>query len=147
MGVGLRQGCVLSPLLFITYMNWIDRCSQTSECVKIGNFKINRLLFADDLVLLADSKVGLQHALDGFAAACDNAGMKISTAKTEILHHSRKPVQCFLQVGGVKLKQVEKFKYLGVAFTSDGTQDEEMDIRISKAGAVMHALHRSVVIK
>ena len=34
-----------------------------------------------------------------------------------------------------------------VAFTSDGTQDEEMDIRISKAGAVMHALHRSIVMK
>ena len=146
-GVGLRQGCVLSPLLFITYMNWIDRRSQTSECVRIGSFKISRLLFADDLVLLADSESGLQRALDGFAAACDYAGMKISTAKTEVLHLSRKPVQCSLQVGGVKLKQVEKFKYLGVAFTSDGTQDEEMDIRISKAGAVMHALHRSVVIK
>ena len=73
--------------------------------------------------------------------------MKISTAKTEVLHLSRKLVECSLQVGGVKLKQVEKFKYIGVAFTSDGTQDEEMDIRISKAGAVMHALHRSVVMK
>ena len=125
----------------------IDRCSQTSECVKIGNFKISRLLFADDLVLLADSVSGLQRALDGFAAACDYAGMKISTAKTEILHLSRKPVQCSLQVGEVKLKQVEKFKYLEVAFTSHGTQDEEMDIRISKAGAVMHTLHRSVVMK
>ena len=31
---------------------------------------------------------------------------------------------------------MEKFKYLGVAFTSDGTQNEEM-----------HALHRSVVMK
>ena len=73
--------------------------------------------------------------------------MKISTTKTEVLHLSRKPVQCFLPNDRVKLKQVEKFKYLGVAFTSDGTQDEEMDIRISKAGAVMHALHRSVVMK
>ena len=43
---------------------------------------------------------------------------------------------------------MEKFKYLRVAFTSDGTQDEEMDIRISTAPAAMHhALHRLVVMK
>ena len=53
---------------------------------KIGSFKISRLLFADDLVLLADSESGFQRALDGFAAACDCAGMKISTAKTEELY-------------------------------------------------------------
>ena len=58
------------PLFLSTYMKWIDRRSQTSKCVKIGSFKISRLLFADDLVLLADSESGLQRALDGFAAAC-----------------------------------------------------------------------------
>ena len=35
------------------------------------------------------------------------------------------PVQCSLQVGGVSLKKVEKFKYLEVTFTSDGRQDED----------------------
>ena len=52
-----------------------------------------------------------------------------------------------LQVNGATLKQVEKFKYLGVAFTSDGKQDEELDTRIGKASAVMRALHYSVVMK
>ena len=42
---------------------------------------------------------------------------------------------------------IEKFKYLGVAFTSDGRQDEELDTRIGKASAVMKALHRSVAMK
>ena len=50
------------------------------------------------------------------------------------------------------LKQVEKFKYLGVAFTRDGRQDEELDNRkINKAGlsddTVMRVRHFSVVMK
>ena len=52
-----------------------------------------------------------------------------------------------LQLNGATLKQVEKFKYLGVAFTSDGRQDEELDTRIGKASAVMQVLHYSLVMK
>ena len=49
-------------------------------------------------------------------------------------------------MNGATLKHVEKFKYLGVAFTNDGRQDEELDTRIGKASAVMRALHYSVVM-
>ena len=84
---------------------------------------------------------------NSYADACNTAGIKISTAKTEVLHLSRNPDQCVLQVNGATLKQVEKFKYLGVAFTSDGRQGEILDIRIGKASAVMRALHYAVVMK
>ena len=142
------QGCVLSPLLFIVYMNWIDKCSQADECATIGNCKISRLLFADDLVLLSSTESGLQRgALNSFADACNTAGMKISTDKNEVLHLSRNSDQCILQVNGATLKQVEKFKYLGVAFTSDVRQDQELDTRVGKASAVMRALLNSVVMK
>ena len=93
-GVGLRQGCVLSPLLFIVYMNWIDNCSPADECATIGNCKSSRLLFADDMFPLSSTESGLQRALHNFADACNTAGMKISTAKTEVLHLSRNPNQC-----------------------------------------------------
>ena len=73
--------------------------------------------------------------------------MKISKAKTEVLHLSRIPDQCPLLVNGATLKQLEKFKYLGVAFTSDRRQDEELNARIGKADAVMQALHYLVVMK
>ena len=119
----------------------------TDECATIGNCKISCLQFADDLVLLSSTESGLQRTLNSFADACNTAGMKISTAQTEVLHLSRNPDQCVLQVNGVTLKQVEKFKYLGVAFTSDGRQDEELDTRIGKASAVMRALHYSVAMK
>ena len=52
-----------------------------------------------------------------------------------------------LQVNRKALLQVQKFKYFGVAFTSDGRQDEKLDIRIGKAMATMRALHYSVVVK
>ena len=109
--------------------------------------QLNRLLFADDLVLLFSTESDLQCALNSFADASNTAGMKISTAKTEVLYFSRNPDQCVLQVNGATLKQVEKFKYLEVAFTSAGRQDEALVTRIGKANVVMRALHYSAVMK
>ena len=63
--------------------------------------------------------------------------MKISMKKIEVLQVPRNPDQCVLQVNGAMLKQVEKFKYLGVAFTSNGMQEEELDSQTGEAGAVM----------
>ena len=72
--------------------------------------------------------------------------ISISNTGTEILHPSRNPVQRSLQVDGVSLKYVKNFKYLEVAFTSDGRQDEELEVRSDKTSAEMRALHHSVVL-
>ena len=75
--------------------------------------------------------------------------MKISNAKTEVLHLSSNLDQCVLQVNGATLKQVEKLKYLGVASTSDGRQDKELDTRIGKASAAtqVHYCHEMRIVK
>ena len=145
--VGLRQGFSLSPILFLIYMDRIVKKSESCGGVKIGECTVQRLLFADDLVLLDSTQNGLQQALDRFSDACSVAGMKISSTKTETMCLFRQPKQCSIQIDGVSLKQSEKFKYLGVSFTSDGRQNSELDIRIGKASAVMRQLHRSMVLK
>ena len=38
---------------FNSYINWIGKCSQADECATIGNCKISRVLFDEDLVLLS----------------------------------------------------------------------------------------------
>ena len=73
--------------------------------------------------------------------------MKLSMAKIEIMCLSGHPVQFSFRTNGVTLKQTEKFKYVEVAFSSDGRQYNKLDSRIEKASAVMRQLYRSVVLK
>ena len=115
--VGLRQGCPLSPILFIIFMDRISRCSQGVEGVRFGDLRIGSLLFADDVVLLASSDRDLQLSLDRFTTECEAAGMRISTSKSESMVLNRKRVEWTLRVGDEILPQVEEFKYLGVLFT------------------------------
>ena len=115
----LRQECILSPLRFLIYMNWVDELSQTNECVTIGRCKIS---FAGFLGICPPTRIKwfcicLWH--------CWNENQHI---QTETLHLSRNPVRSSLQVGGISLKQTEKFRYLRVALTSDGRKDEELDV-------------------
>ncbi len=72
-----------------------------------------------------------------FAAECEEAGMRISTSKSEAMVISREKVACPLQVGGEFLPQMEEFKYLGVLFMSEGRMEREIDRRIGAASAVM----------
>ena len=56
-------------------------------------------------------------------------------------------VSSLLQLNGATQKHVYKFKYLGVAFTSDGRQNKELGFPIGKTLAIMKAVHYSVVMK
>ena len=107
--VGLRLGYVLSSLLFIIYLDKIDRDSFSISDITFGDCNVRRLLFIDDLALLSSNKSDLQYALNRFSDACLDAGMKITMAKTEIMCLSRHPVQCFIQTNGVILQQTEEF--------------------------------------
>jgi len=69
--------------------------------------------------------------------------MKISAKITNVSSVSRNPMQCMLQVSGNILQQVEKFKYLGVVFTSYRNRNKEVDPRIGKAYAVLREGYRS----
>uniref|UniRef100_A0A8C5CGF6 Reverse transcriptase domain-containing protein n=1 Tax=Gadus morhua TaxID=8049 RepID=A0A8C5CGF6_GADMO len=146
-GAGLRQGCALSPILFVIYMDRLSRRSRGREGLQFGGLRISSLLFADYVVLIGSSACDLQHSLDRLAAECEAAGMRISTAKSESMTLSRKPVDCLLRVGNESLAQVKEFKYLGVLFASEGTMEREIGRRIGAAGAVLRSLYRTVVTK
>ena len=64
----LRQGCPLIPLLFCVFISDLDYTLKSSSTGKItmDREEISVIMFADDLVLLADSSEGLKQSLSVF---------------------------------------------------------------------------------
>ena len=143
--VGLRQGCVLL-FFFISYMKWIYSHSRVDEGITIRRCRIDPLLFADDMVLLASLQQSLQHALDRFQLRATGREWKsiLKIPRYYVFTNSR---QCMLQVSGNTRQQVEKCKHLVVVFASDERWRAEIDTQIGKANAVLRELYRSVITK
>ncbi len=69
--LGVKQGCILSPTLFSSYINHLAKAIKELDCgIVMENYKLNILLFADDIALIADSPQSLQHMLDTLSKWC-----------------------------------------------------------------------------
>uniref|UniRef100_A0A3B3QL96 Reverse transcriptase domain-containing protein n=1 Tax=Paramormyrops kingsleyae TaxID=1676925 RepID=A0A3B3QL96_9TELE len=103
--VGLRQGCPLSSVLFIIFMDRISRRSQGVEGVQFGGLRIASLLFANDVILLASSAGDLQCAMGRFTGQATTWGPKQGGAPEGSQLHSASQRQiCFICVFCFKVK-------------------------------------------
>ncbi len=67
--VGVKQGCLLSGLLFNLYINdFITLAKALGIGVNINNERVCMLIYADDIVLLAETERDLQVLLDALYA-------------------------------------------------------------------------------
>ena len=83
---GVRQGCVLSPLLFNIFLSDIqetfDKCRDNPE---LNEQEISCLIWADDILILSESEKGLQAKLDNLASYCQKNKLEFNTDKTKTI--------------------------------------------------------------
>ena len=84
--------------------------------MSIGSTSLNHLRYADDTVLLADSKHKLQNLLNKVNKKSKELGMDLNEQKTESMAITKKNVNeipvCQIEVNGTITKQVNCFRYL-----------------------------------
>ena len=85
---GVRQSCILRPLLFNLYVNdfaFSFNNILSDPFVLPNGTKLSSLYYADDLIILSRSKLGLKNCLNSLSLFCNSWMPKINPKKTKIM--------------------------------------------------------------
>ena len=86
---GVRQGCVMSSLLFILSIDWVMRSTMNRNNRGIRWTLLSSLEdidYADDLALLSHSEAHMQNKTTDLQRNASKIGLKINIKKTEVMH-------------------------------------------------------------
>ena len=149
--VGVKQGDVLSTLLFNIFINDLPNEFQklkTTEEVVIFNEIIHSLLFADDLIILSLNKEDLQTKLDTLNEYCLKWGLKVNTKKTKVMIFNKAGATIKkhkLKFQGNTLETASAYTYLGFVFVPSGKPHAGIENLVNKARKAWFTIQRSLL--
>lgn len=107
---GVLQGSVLSPFLYSIFIDDLPRRLELLPQVSINNLNTNCLLYADDVVLMAESPEVLQSLVDASNVHAFENRFQFNVQKCVVT--SSQPL-C-IKIGSLQVPQQDSFRYLGV---------------------------------
>ena len=111
---GVRQGDVLSPVLFIIVLDWVMRrtCDISDGIPWVGGSRLTELAYADDIGLLAENVQSMNRVTEKLELEAAKVGLEINTRKTKVMK-----VQCDedarIALGGDDIEEVSGVVELG----------------------------------
>ena len=140
---GIRQGCPLSPYLFILVMTVMFRdihlkhYRDLSDC-RIDKITFNELLYADDTLLISKNTRGMNKFLHAIEEESAYYGLRLNQAKCNILSMNGNN-----QIGfkdGTLVRHTDEATYLGGILTKSVNISTEISRRIASATATWKSL-------
>ena len=111
-GKGVRQGSILSPCLFnlhAEYIIWNAGLDKAQAGIKIARRNINKLRYANDTTIMAESEEELKSLLMKVKEESEKVGLKLNIQKTKIMASSPITSQ---QIDGETMETVTDFIFL-----------------------------------
>uniref|UniRef100_A0A8D8TV43 Craniofacial development protein 2 n=1 Tax=Cacopsylla melanoneura TaxID=428564 RepID=A0A8D8TV43_9HEMI len=140
---GLRQGDPISPILFNLMLERIDQefLKYNYRGLRMGYKAIFRMAYADDVILMAESKEEVADMVWNYYNIAKKVGLIINEEKTKYMcvdkrNRSVEP----LTINNLNFEKVENFKYLGSLFDSKNRIAQELQARIVAANRAYFSL-------
>ena len=144
---GVKQGCVMSGLLFNIIIDWVMR--NTTNTRRGLRWKFTTVLedldYADDIALLSSRYKDLQEKCTRLHQVSRYTGLSINTTKTKVLRTNAK-VANTISIDGLEVEDVNSFIYLGATVHGAGGSHEDITRRLSiarRAYATLNPIWRS----
>ena len=139
--IGVKQGCVFSPILFNIFINKISEIfDETCDPLRINDRDVNGLLWADDLLLVSSSASGLQNSLDKMGQFYNNLGLKVNIKKTQVIIFNKRGQKLdnkySFYLNEKKVVIVDEYQYLGLKLRPSGSMTmavQELHDKASRA--------------
>ena len=144
---GVRQGGILSPILFNIYMDYLSK--ELNKCntgCLIGNSVVNHLMYADDLVILSPYSGGLQQLLKVCSKFGNEHDVVYNAKKSSVMivrtREDKKLSFPDFYLSDSCLSVCQEIKYLGHIFTDDLHDDRDISRQCRKLYAQANMLLR-----
>src|SRR3984885_2110199 len=142
---GVRQGCVLSPIIFAMVVDWVmKRASKDNNCGVqwINGGRLKDLDVADDIALLDNTWNGMKELTSKVQEEAAKVGLTINAEKTKIMKIGKWLDTEEIMIENKEIEVVDTFCYLGSSMKADSSCDEEIRVRIGKANTAFGRLEK-----
>lgn len=129
---GVKQGCILSPILFSLFLN--DLPDILPGGLEVAGVNVKLLLYADDIVILSDSPVDLQNMIDSLHAYCATWSLSVNLSKSKVMIFRKSPrlaQNLNWHYGMETIEIVNSYTYLGVDLTYNLSFNKHLQNKLS----------------
>jgi hypothetical protein len=141
---GVKQGDNLSPTLFALFINDLAiQLKDLNNGIEIGSYKLNVLLYADDIALIAQNEAEMDVLLDTVSKWCTKWRLCINPTKSKVIHFrkkQRKRSDHIFKIGENCLEYSPSYKYLGVLFDEFSTFKNNSENLAKSGGRALGAI-------